>query len=118
MKPSDELAQYEEVRFCLKIGIIRAIDDGRLYNIVEDISRKDTQITGLGLPGDGVDYLGYEKDGTSDVDVLESNEETESTGLGGWYIFLIILALFALPVVLFVAVRYRERNEEKGRGRE
>jgi len=113
MKPSDELAQYEEVRSCLKIGIIRAIDDGRLYNIVEDISRKDTKITGLGLPGDGVDYLGYEKDGTSDVDVQEGNEETAPTGLGGGYIFLIILALFALPVVLFVAVRYRERNEEE-----
>eukprot|EP00985_Skeletonema_marinoi_P005337 scaffold2308_cov122-Skeletonema_marinoi.AAC.4 len=111
MKPSDELAQYEEVRSCLKIGIIRAIDDGRLYNIVEDLSMRNAKIFGLGLPGDGVDYLGEEKEGNGDV--LESNEETASTGLGGGYIFLIILALFALPVVLFVAVRYRERNEEE-----
>eukprot|EP00984_Skeletonema_dohrnii_P013536 scaffold5597_cov154-Skeletonema_dohrnii-CCMP3373.AAC.5 len=113
MKPSDELARYEEVRSCLRTNIMEAIDEGKLYNIVEDISRKDTKITGLGLPGDGVDYLGEEKEGNGDVPVVEINEETASTELGGGFIFLIILALFALPVILFAVIRYRERNEEE-----
>jgi len=122
----EALARY---RTCLNNGINRAIDGGKLYNIVEDLSTTDAKIFGLGVPGDGVDYLGNEKDGEKkdgeekdapkDVlddenPVVESNEATTSTGLAGGYIFLIILALFAMPVVVFCCGKVnRERNQEE-----
>jgi len=60
VKLREALARY---RMCLNIGINRAIDGGKMYNIVEDLSTTDAKIFGLGMPGDGVDYLGNEKDG-------------------------------------------------------
>eukprot|EP00984_Skeletonema_dohrnii_P032574 scaffold26963_cov155-Skeletonema_dohrnii-CCMP3373.AAC.2 len=121
VKLREALARY---RTCLNNGISRAIDGGKLYKIVEELSTTDAKIFGLGVPGDGVDYLGYEKDGEEkDVPkdvlddenpVVESNEATTSTGLGVGYILLIILALFCMPVFVFCCGKVnRERNQEE-----
>ena len=54
MNLREALARYLT---CLNNGINRAIDGGTLYNIVDDLSTTDAKIFGLGVPGDGVDYL-------------------------------------------------------------
>ena len=119
MKPSEGLSQYDQVRSCLESNIKNAIDNGELYNIVKDISTNDDKITGLGIPGAGIDYIVGEREGTGDVDGSTTTDETAPAGLTGGYIFLIVVALFAIPIILFAVTRYREKQaEEMARVRE
>ncbi|KAL7490544.1 hypothetical protein ACHAWT_000113, partial [Skeletonema menzelii] len=112
MKPSEGLSQYDQVRSCLESNIKNAIDNGELYNIVKDISTNDDKITGLGIPGAGIDYIVGEREGTGDVDGSTTTDETAPAGLTGGYIFLIVVALFAIPIILFAVTRYREKQAE------
>ena len=120
MKPSDKLAQYDGVRECLEENINTAIENGLLYEEVSGLSSSSSSrtqlITGLGSPGAG---MAYEK---SQKDVTESNTADDSNGpqgLSGWLIFVIILALFVLPLTILAVLRLRGRRaEEEARVRE
>lgn len=110
MKPSEGLAQYEGVRTCLVDNINTAIENGELYNIIQEIS-SNTQITGLGSPGEGVDYKNSTVGDAQESITTENNEGT--TALSGGLIFLIILALFAVPLVTLTILRYRGKQAEE-----
>lgn len=118
MTPGEDLAQYDLVRSCLEENINTAIDDGQLYNIVKEMD--DTKITGLGKPGAGLEYITDGTDETDDkTDKSIVTDENEAVGLSPGFIFLIILALFAMPLIVFAVKRNRERQtEEMARVRE
>ena len=92
MTPSEGLSQYDQVRSCLESNINNAIDNGELYNIVKDISTNDDKITGLGVPGAGIDYTGERGSAQNNT----PTNETAPAGLAGGYIALIVIALVAI----------------------
>jgi len=107
MKPSEELATYEGVQECLVTNINKAIENGDLYNTINDISGQKTILTGLGAPGAGVDYREKNKEQA----VTTDDGESSAGGLNGGFIFLIILALFALPLIMAIVFKLREKKE-------
>mmetsp|Transcript_17287 Transcript_17287/g.27096 ORF Transcript_17287/g.27096 Transcript_17287/m.27096 type:complete len:691 (+) Transcript_17287:121-2193(+) len=125
MTPTEDLSQYDQLRSCLEDTINTAInDDGLLYNIIatDIISKSDdtTKITGLGNPGDGLTY-NIDKNPFPNFNPNPADETDDEaiSGLGGGYIFLIILALFSMPFIVFAFKRNRERQtEEMARVRE
>lgn len=106
MKPSEELATYEGVQECLVTNINKAIEDGDLYKTINDISGQKTVLTGLGTPGAGVDYREKDKE-----QVVTNEDDGSSGGLNGGFIFLIILALFALPLIMVIVFKLRDQKE-------
>jgi len=123
MTHGEDLSQYDQVGSCLEETINTAIDDGELYKIVKEMD-DDTKITGLGNPGAGLEYIII--DGTDGIDNNNDKsttiitDETEAVlGISWGFIFLIILALFAMPLIVFAVKRNRERQtEEMARVRE
>jgi len=119
MKPSAGLAEYDGVRTCLVENINSAIENGELYNIIEKNSSGKTQtIMGLGSPGAGVNYEKGEGNGNYGGDVQfgntgDTNNRSSSDGLSGGLIFLIILALFAIPLVTLAILRHRGKQAEE-----
>lgn len=107
MKPSEELATYEGIQECLVTNINNAIENGDLYKTINDISGQKTILTGLGAPGAGVDYREKNKEQA----VTTDDGESSAGGLNGGFIFLIILALFALPLIMAIVFKLRERKE-------
>lgn len=117
MKPSEGLAQYDGVRACLVENINSAIENGELYNIIEkNSSGKKSQIMGLGSPGAGVNYEKGNGNNGGDVqfgNTGDINDRSSSDGLSGGLIFLIILALFAIPLVTLAILRHRGKQAEE-----
>ena len=93
-----------------------AINDGELYDIIYEDS-PNTNITGLGEPGNGYDYTADSSSrDPSGVEEAELPAEDESSGgLSTAGIVFIILAVIFLPLAIIAMYsRYRKvQNEER-----
>ena len=121
----DGLVQNDELLTCLETNINTEINNGQLYNLIEGVWGNDTKFTGIGKPGAGVDYIVRDTEITEDDDeeniptekdddsaIPEATSSPEGNITAG-YLALIILALFAVPLIVFAVVRYRRRQEEE-----
>lgn len=92
-----------------------AISDGELYDIILEDS-PNTNITGLGEPGNGYDYTADTSRDPSGVEGAEPPAEDESSGgLSTAGVVFIILAVIFLPLAIVAMYsRYRKvQNEER-----
>ena len=93
-----------------------AIDsEGRLYDIVKE-ANPNTVVTGLGIPGKGIDYTSptfSEPRNGEGITSANTAEET-SGGLSTGAIVAIILCVILLPLaIIAMYARYRKVEEEK-----
>lgn len=96
-------------------GLREAIDEGKLYAIIISAT-PDTNITGLGSPGAGINY----ETGSNGAIVGAANADTQSAeddsgGLSSAAIIFIILGVIVIPVAIVAMYsRYKkEQNKER-----